>query len=73
MDGFFVAKFKVDKRGKQGQANGVTDEEPPQMMINESGDIVEETTGTVFDESADQAYIEGRFILSLVCPVTNRW
>ena len=61
MDGFFVAKFKVDKRGKEYQTNGAaTVEEPLQMMINESGNIVAEDAGKpAFDESADKAYIEG--------------
>jgi len=60
MDGFFVAKFKVDRRGKQAQVNGVAEEVPPQKMINEAGDVVEEGIGkAAFDESADQAYIEG--------------
>jgi len=55
-----VAKFKVDRRGKQAQVNGVAEEVPPQKMINEAGDVVEEGIGkAAFDESADQAYIEG--------------
>ena len=60
MDGFFVAKIKVDKRGKQSQSNEKAEDVPPQMMINESGDIVEEdTVKSAFDETADKAYIEG--------------
>ncbi len=60
MDGFFVAKFKVDKRGKQSQSNDVTEDVPPQMMINEYGEVVVEDAGkSAFDESADQAYIAG--------------
>ena len=60
MDGFFVAKFKVDKRGKQATANGSTEAARPQMIINESGDIVaEDPAKSAFDQTADQAYIEG--------------
>ena len=59
MDGFFVAKFKVEKRTKQAQANGAA-EEPAQMLINDQGEIVEDGVGTAaFDDLADQAYIEG--------------
>jgi len=57
MDGFFVAKFKVEKRTKGGKANGV--------IVDEDGDIgeskvdVNDAGDTTFNDDADKAIIEG--------------
>lgn len=57
MDGFFVAKFKVEKRKKQ-LPSIVTDEEPPQMKLNEAGELVEEKKSG-FNEDEDKDIIDG--------------
>lgn len=57
MDGFFVAKFKVEKRKKQLPST-TTDEEPPQMKLNEAGELVEEKKSG-FNEDEDKEIIEG--------------
>lgn len=63
MDGFFVAKFKVDKRLKKMAA--AAEEEEPQMMLNTEGELVEEAKAT-FDDEADQGYIEGGCMLTIM-------
>ncbi|KAL7422268.1 rRNA (cytosine-C5-)-methyltransferase nop2 [Cryptotrichosporon argae] len=60
MDGFYVAKFKVGRRGKQSEAAAAaTDADTdaaPHMMLNDSGELVEEDRAA-FDTAADDAYI----------------
>ncbi|KAK4688237.1 25S rRNA (cytosine2870-C5)-methyltransferase, partial [Tremellales sp. Uapishka_1] len=54
MDGFYVAKFKVEKRKKL--AKNDEEEEEPQMMINDDGELVEEAKA-VFDADEDEDLI----------------
>lgn len=56
MDGFFVAKFKVEKRKKPSTAS--TKEEAPQMKLNDAGELVEEKK-IGFNEDEDKDIIEG--------------
>ena len=59
MDGFFVAKFKVEKRKKLSQAAEALIG-GPQMIINEEGEMVEEDKGkSAFDNEADADLIKG--------------
>ncbi|KAK6902852.1 hypothetical protein I203_108112 [Kwoniella mangroviensis CBS 8507] len=61
MDGFFVAKFKVEKRKKGGKSSAVEEEdEKPVKKLNDDGMIVEEEVGDInkFDDEEDQALIE---------------
>lgn len=55
MDGFFVAKFKVEKRKKPVAS---AKEEAPQMKLNDAGELVEEEK-TGFNEDEDKEIIEG--------------
>jgi ribosomal RNA methyltransferase Nop2 len=57
MDGFFVAKFKVEKR-KKPVASTKEEEEAPQMKLNEEGELVEEKR-TAFNEDEDEDIIKG--------------
>lgn len=52
MDGFFVAKFRVTKRGKQAKE----DEEESETLIEE--DVAQEDVR--FDEKEDEEYIQGK-------------
>ncbi|KAK8869875.1 hypothetical protein IAR55_000443 [Kwoniella newhampshirensis] len=56
MDGFFVAKFKVEKRKKLSKAAAAAaaaeEEEAPQMLINDEGEIVEDKPAK-FDAEED--------------------
>lgn len=64
MDGFFVAKFKVEKR-KKHQPAAVEEDEPPQMKLNEAGELVEEKKSG-FDDEEDKDIIDGMFLLPLL-------
>jgi ribosomal RNA methyltransferase Nop2 len=57
MDGFYVAKIKVGKRPKGKKAAAEEDDEP-QMMLNDAGEVVEDKP-TVFDDAQDDALIKG--------------
>jgi ribosomal RNA methyltransferase Nop2 len=57
MDGFFVAKFKVEKR-KKPVVPTKEEEEAPQMKLNEEGELVEEKR-TAFNEDEDEDIIKG--------------
>ncbi|OCF41208.1 ribosomal RNA methyltransferase Nop2 [Kwoniella heveanensis CBS 569] len=61
MDGFFVAKFKIEKRKKPSKAAEVeaeaAEEEQPQLKLDESGMIVEEEK-TKFDDAEDRELIQ---------------
>ncbi|WVF72265.1 hypothetical protein IAT40_007077 [Kwoniella sp. CBS 6097] len=63
MDGFFVAKFKVEKRKKPSKAASgdadaaAAEEEQPQLKLDESGMIVEEEK-TSFDDAEDRELIQ---------------
>jgi ribosomal RNA methyltransferase Nop2 len=57
MDGFYVAKFKVEKRKKPVAATK-EEEEAPQMKLNEEGELVEEKR-TAFNEDEDEEIIRG--------------
>jgi ribosomal RNA methyltransferase Nop2 len=63
MDGFFVAKFKVEKRAKVPKANEKEDEHvevDEEFMQGVEGGI----EATAFDSDEDQPYLEGKqFIL----------
>ncbi|WWD15849.1 hypothetical protein CI109_100273 [Kwoniella shandongensis] len=59
MDGFYVAKFKVEKRKKLSKAAAAAaaeEEEAPQMLINDEGEIVEDTPAK-FDAAEDEGLI----------------
>jgi ribosomal RNA methyltransferase Nop2 len=58
MDGFFVAKFKVEKRKKPVAATK-EEEEAPQMKLNEEGELVEEKR-TAFNDDEDEDIIKGQ-------------
>jgi ribosomal RNA methyltransferase Nop2 len=59
MDGFFVAKFKVEKRKKSDQSASRAEADEPRMMINDQGEVVEEELGkAAFDDAEDAAIIE---------------
>jgi ribosomal RNA methyltransferase Nop2 len=60
MDGFYVAKFKVEKRKKSGSGENRDVEEEPQMMLNEEGELVEEDMGpaSAFNEAEDMDLID---------------
>lgn len=59
MDGFFVAKLKVEKRKK---AEVSTNEAVPQKMLNEHGELVEVADGqkSAFNDAEDEEYIKGQ-------------
>ncbi|WVR05119.1 hypothetical protein IAU60_002131 [Kwoniella sp. DSM 27419] len=59
MDGFYVAKFKVEKRKKGSKAAAAEDaeEEAPQMVINDDGMVVEEEQAK-FDAAEDEELIK---------------
>lgn len=56
MDGFFVAKFKVEPRKKLTKAPVAEEDDSPQMIINEEGEIVPEETAK-FDAAEDEELI----------------
>ncbi|WVQ78036.1 hypothetical protein IAT38_000117 [Cryptococcus sp. DSM 104549] len=58
MDGFYVAKFKVEKRKKTKGAAEAEDEEDaaPQMQLNEQGEMVEDVPAK-FDAAEDEDLI----------------
>ena len=58
MDGFFVAKFKVEKRKKPVAATK-EEEEAPQMKLNDEGELVEEKR-TAFNDDEDEDIIKGQ-------------
>lgn len=58
MDGFFVAKFKVEKRKKQQASTAADEEEAPQMRLNDDGELVEEKKSG-FNEDEDKDIIDG--------------
>jgi len=62
MDGFFVAKFKVEKR-KKPVAMTKEEEEAPQMKLNDDGELVEEKR-TAFNDEEDEDIIKRMFPLS---------
>jgi ribosomal RNA methyltransferase Nop2 len=59
MDGFYVAKFKVGKRGKGAKNAAAEDDEDdqPQQMLNDDGEMVTDTPA-VFDAAEDAALIK---------------
>jgi len=61
MDGFFVAKFKVEKRvPKKGAAAEEDDDEP--TGVTEDGEPIKASSST-FNDPTDQAIIEGEWEL----------
>lgn len=57
MDGFFVAKFKVEKAVKVQKADSkVADEDEVAMNVDGTAEVV------TFDDAEDKAYIIGKFI-----------
>jgi ribosomal RNA methyltransferase Nop2 len=62
MDGFFVAKFKVEKRKKPVAATK-EEEEAPQMKLNDEGELVEEKR-TAFNDDEDEDIIKGTHSVS---------
>jgi ribosomal RNA methyltransferase Nop2 len=65
MDGFFVAKFKVEKRSKvsAGDSQGVTKD------VDKISDGEEEDTGFISEE--DRPYIEGNVNESFACVLAD--
>lgn len=63
MDGFYVAKFKVDKKGKVAPEKIGGDQESgiSGILDDEKGEVEEEKV--VFDPEEDKAYLEGQSIL----------
>jgi len=57
MDGFFVAKFKVEKRTKGGKNGAAVDEDGE---IVDSKAMVDEDGDAIFNDDADRAIIEGQ-------------
>lgn len=67
MDGFFVAKFKVEKRKKLSAAAAAAakeEEAAPQMKLNEAGELVEEKK-VGFNDDEDRDIIDGESYLNL--------
>ena len=58
MDGFFVAKFKVEKRPKIHKTND--DDEPVQVDEEFIHDQTNGTGATTFDSEEDRPYLEGK-------------
>lgn len=58
MDGFFVAKFKVEKRVKTKKDEG--DEKEVKSVAMDVDEVQEDVK---FDEEADKPYLEGQFFL----------
>lgn len=59
MDGFFVAKFKVEKRVKK-QSDEDAEETGPLRKLNDEGELVEEEQErSAFDAEADATIIQG--------------
>lgn len=65
MDGFFVAKFKVEKRKKQ-QSSTLAEEEAPQMRLDEDGELVEEKKSG-FNDDEDKDIIDGKSPSTAAC------
>jgi ribosomal RNA methyltransferase Nop2 len=67
MDGFFVAKFRVTKRGKQAR-----EEDEVENAISMNEDVAQQ--GIQFDEDEDKGYIQGKsmpvivHVRDLECP-----
>lgn len=61
MDGFFVAKFKVERRSKSSSAAEDVKDTP--MTVDD-----ENTEGVAFDSDEDRAYLESGFPSSLLAP-----
>lgn len=69
MDGFYVAKFKVEKRkpakvAADEAAAAAADEQP--MMINEKGVVVPDEAAaktSAFSDEADKDLIEGEYAM----------
>ncbi len=58
MDGFFVAKFKVERRTKSKAASEAVRDDP--MTVIADGESAE---GAAFDSDEDRAYIESKSVL----------
>lgn len=66
MDGFFVAKLKVEKRSKGLKAE---EAEGPQMKLNDVGELVEEKQAvSAFNADEDAAIIKGKSFLLHALP-----
>ena len=65
MDGFYVAKFKVEKRTKTTTMHDGDDEsEAISMVIDETSQQTEEDVG--FDSEEDRPYLEGVCLIGMV-------
>lgn len=73
MDGFFVAKFKVEKRSKVHPAQSKEEEAEPALVDDEFKTDVPETSFTGFNVEEDQPYLEGTSFTAMTCclPWTN--
>lgn len=56
MDGFFVAKLKVERRSKSKPTSGNVDDTPTTVVDAEDSQKI------TFNSDEDQAYIESRFL-----------
>ena len=62
MDGFFVAKFKVERRSKVKAKDEEEEDVPmPMEFTLEKAGATTNSEVTAFDESEDKKYIEGEF------------
>jgi hypothetical protein len=69
MDGFFVAKFKVEKRKKPVRPEAEA-EAVPQMKLNDDGELVEEKK-TAFDDEEDKEIIQGEPVFPCLAPIVR--
>ncbi|KAE9399301.1 NOL1/NOP2/sun family putative RNA met [Gymnopus androsaceus JB14] len=58
MDGFYVAKFKVEKRGKASSKASQSTNEPELIGIEEEGEEGKVEEKVVFNDAEDQPYIQ---------------
>lgn len=70
MDGFYVAKLKVERRTKNTTASASRDvDEGPVEVIEEDGTVLKGDSG--FDEEADKPFIEGALATLWTSSVTS--
>lgn len=65
MDGFYVAKFLVEKRSKATEVTQEKEADEPILVDDEFKQDVPQATFTGFDEEEDRPYLEGALISCL--------
>lgn len=68
MDGFYVAKFKVEKRAKK-TAEDAEELVMPSKVVVEEGEDEHKEEEVGFDSDEDRPYLESAFNWFLLCPV----